>query len=161
MQIWLDPACGGQKVVPLSHVTGSKGVQFCHVDILILANGKVVIIEIEESDVKPLHLFGKFYASAFSTHFNDQDISKLPLLFIQVLDTSRINLKEGQKGEQWDRIGQILKGQAEEWADRQVQYELMWGSAEEFEAGGSKGEELQRLVRELEGRGLGSRRRSL
>ena len=147
-QIWLDKACGGEGLIPLYEATGSEGVPFCFVDILLLLEGRLVIIEIEESDVKPLHLLGKFYASAFSTHFNDQDISKLPLLFIQVLDTSRINLEEGQKSGQWDRVEAILKGQAEKWLGRKAQYRLLWGRQDDFGAGGKESEKLLNLVKE-------------
>lgn len=139
-KIWLDPACDPDStgVVTLFHGPGSDEVRFCLVDILITLPNMVVIVEIEESDVKPLHLFGKFYASAFSTHFNGQDISKLPLFFIQVLDTSEINLKEGQKSKQWDRIEQILRGQAANWPERTVSYKLFRGSQGDFEIGGEE-----------------------
>lgn len=62
----MDPACNpdSQGVITLFHGPGPDRVRFCLVDILIIIQGRVVIIEIEASDVKPLHLFGKFFASA-------------------------------------------------------------------------------------------------
>ena len=77
-EIWMDPACNPDSpgVITLFHGTGPDRVRFCLVDILITLPNKVVIIEIEESDVKPLHLFGKFFASALSTHLKDTEISQ-------------------------------------------------------------------------------------
>src|SRR4051794_20054773 len=39
--------------------------EYCNVDALILLGGRIkVIVEIEESGLKPTHIFGKFLASA-------------------------------------------------------------------------------------------------
>jgi hypothetical protein len=150
-QIRIDPACDEDSpgVVTLFHGTGSDRVRFCLVDILIIARDKVVIIEIEESDVKPLHLFGKFYASAFSTHHGKDEIGKKPLLFIQVLDTSKLNLEEGQKNKQWDRIEQVLSDHAENWVGRSIQYSLCRGNSGEFEQHAEKGRKLTQTIREF------------
>lgn len=150
-EIWLDPACGGHEVAPLSNGAGSEAVRFCQVDILIVAYDRLVIIEIEESDVKPLHILGKFYASAFSTHHDDQDISNLPLLFIQVLDTKKVNLEEGKKGEQLDQIEAILMEQAEKWPDRTVEYRLFKGQEANFKAEGTEGQELVQAIKDFLG----------
>ena len=143
-EIWIDPACDPDSpgVITLFHGTGPDRVRFCLVDILITQPNKVVIIEIEESDVKPLHLFGKFFASVHSTHHRDTDISKLPLLFIQVL----LEPERTRKGEQWDCIEQILKGNAENWQGRRVEYELARGKSADFEDGGKEGQKLLDLA---------------
>jgi hypothetical protein len=148
-EIRKDPACENDSpgVVTLLHNDDSGAVRFCQVDILITLPDKVVIVEIEESNVKPVHIFGKFFASASSTHSGTKEISKLPLLFIQVLDTSKLNLKEGKKGGQWDRIQGILISHAEKWPGRKVQYKMFRGGPADFEAGGNEGEKLLDLVR--------------
>lgn len=143
-EIWLDPACdeASKQFVTLFHGTGPDRVRFCLVDILIIVRGKVVIIEIEESNVKPLNLFGKFFASTHATHHGNTEIAKLPLLFIQVL----LEPERTRKGGQWGRIEEILKGHAKEWKSRKVEYELVRGGSAGFEAGGKEGEPLIRMT---------------
>jgi len=58
--------CGGHQDVPLfcSEVKSRK-TRYCLVDMLMMKDDKIrVIIEIEESDVKPTQICGKFLASA-------------------------------------------------------------------------------------------------
>lgn len=147
--IWKAPECDGPKQIPLQHCVRSKCVQFCLVDMLIIQPDMIVVIEIEESDVKPLHLFGKFFATAFSTHFNGLDIRKLPLLFIQVVDTSKVNLDEGQKDEQWDRIEEILSRYADEQQEKKVRYKMFRGRSADFEEGGQVGTALLDGIRKF------------
>ena len=144
----MDPACDPQSagVVTLFHGTGSNRVRFCQVDLLIAFQGKVVIIEIEESNVKPVHIFGKFFASAFATHYGKVDIGKLPLLFIQVLDSSKLKKDKSKKVGQWRRLEMILSQHAESWSGRQVNYKLFSGGPTDFEATGTEGKKLLELV---------------
>jgi len=72
--------------------------QLCNVDMLILRSNSIkVIIEIEESNVKPVQICGKLLASALSSHYIYGDDPPVPVdgsvLFIQILDTSK--LREG------------------------------------------------------------------
>ena len=66
-----DPACGGNQNIPLFCIDKkSNRTEYCNVDSLILKDNKIrVIIEIEEADVTPMQIFGKFLASALSSYF--------------------------------------------------------------------------------------------
>jgi hypothetical protein len=91
LKIIRDPACGGGQHIPLFRDSRKKReTQYCNVDLLILKNGKVrVILEIEEADIKPTQICGKFLTSALSLcYIHDQDGGVVDMdasvLFIQL-----------------------------------------------------------------------------
>jgi len=52
------------------HKLQIKQNKFCNVDMLILKGGKIrAIMEIEESDIKPVQICRKFLVSALSKYF--------------------------------------------------------------------------------------------
>lgn len=110
-----DSACGGQQRIPLfnSDVKLRK-TEYCNVDILILQDNKIrVIIEIEETNLKPTQICGKFLTSALSSFYihksNDAPISMAKsVLFIQVLDTSKLK-QVTSKVEQWRNIEKLIQ----------------------------------------------------
>ena len=106
-----DPACGGHQNIPLfcSEVKSNE-TEYCNVDLLIIKDDKIrVIIEIEESDVKPTQICGKFLTSALSSYYIHGSEENKPIemddsvLFIQVLDTSRLKEKTS-KIKQWKNL---------------------------------------------------------
>ncbi|UZE92472.1 MAG: hypothetical protein IB616_01280 [Methanosarcinales archaeon] len=112
-----DTACGGNQHIPLfCSKDKSNQTKYCEVDLLILKDNKIrVIIEIEEADVKPRQICGKFLASALSAYFihykhgkqgfeMDESVS-----FIQILDTSKLKNDEPAKIEQWKNIEKSIK----------------------------------------------------
>lgn len=148
-EILKDPACdtSPQQHVTLFQGAGPDRVRFCQVDILIaLPEKATVIIEIEESNVKPVQIFGKFFASAFSTHHDTNPIDQ-PLLFIQVVDTAALKLGKTKKGGQWSVIKAIIKSQSKKWPGRDVRYELVEGNANEFSSESEKGTHLIQMVK--------------
>jgi len=66
-----DSACGGEHTLPLfCSEERSYATRYACVDLLILKEQKVkVIMEIEESNVKPIHIFGKFLTSAMAKYY--------------------------------------------------------------------------------------------
>jgi hypothetical protein len=108
-------------------------VRFCDVDLLIAVGGKArVIIEIEESNVKPVHVFGKFFASSFSTHYKPKTETKLvalddQVLFIQVLDSKALNVDKTGKLDQWNVIESAIQGLPVEFCGRKMKYKLYDG----------------------------------
>ena len=92
-KVILDKACGGEQKVQL-FCTDAKSYKscLCHVDAAIPFNDQVkVIIEIEESDIRPVHLCGKVLVSALATHFihrNKPYRMADTVFFVQVIDTS-------------------------------------------------------------------------
>ena len=48
----------------------SRETTFCNADMILLKNGRVkVIFEIEETNIKPTQVFGKFLTSALSKFY--------------------------------------------------------------------------------------------
>ena len=95
VQMSIDPACGGDQNIPLfmGDEPKSNGTEICNVDILIIKNDLIqIIIEIEETNIKPTQILGKFgtsliakYHSHYNTNSNKIMMSN-DVLFIQILD---------------------------------------------------------------------------
>ena len=106
-----DMACGGTQQIPLfcSEVKSNE-TEYCNVDLLVIRDGTIrVIVEIEESDVKPTQICGKFLTSALSRYYIHESENNVPIgmhdfvAFIQVLDTSKLK-KEAAKFEQFQNL---------------------------------------------------------
>ncbi|MBN1363207.1 MAG: hypothetical protein JW976_00230 [Syntrophaceae bacterium] len=112
-----DPACGGNQHIPLFiSEERSRETQYCNVDLLITVNDRIrVIIEIEEADIKPTQICGKFLASALTHYFiheseNNERIGMAKsVLFIQVLDTSKLKIGKTAKIKQWRKIEESIQ----------------------------------------------------
>ena len=118
IQIYADHCFDTKAQNPLYPVNQkSRATCYCNVDILIIKNNEIkVIIEIEESDIKPTHICGKFYTSALSKYYihpvntKDQPIPMSEdVVFIQVIDISNLEEKS-QKQEQLTRIKNSIQG---------------------------------------------------
>lgn len=124
IEIILDPACEKEQInnsedkqrIPLFKGNKSRVNQLCNVDILILRDKKIkVIIEIEESNIIPTQICGKFLTSALATHYihlnhnNEKPIDfDNEVFFIQILDSSK--LKENSvKLEQGIKIEKAIR----------------------------------------------------
>jgi len=111
----LDQACGGKQNIPLfSSRKKTRSTEICDVDILILKNGKIkVIFEIEESDVGPTQVCGKFLTSALSSYHISRDNKTYAMdksvLFLQILDTSKLKSDKTKKVKQWENIEKSIK----------------------------------------------------
>jgi hypothetical protein len=70
LTLYIDPACDGDQNLPFFlHDEPSNKTEIANVDLMITKNDKVVLVcEIEESDRKPVRLFGKFF-TLFSSEF--------------------------------------------------------------------------------------------
>ncbi len=111
-----DKACGGNQRIPLFlSKEKSRKTELCNVDLLVLKDNKVrLIVEIEESDVKPTQVCGKFLCSALSRYYiheaegdNPVEMDK-DVVFLQVVCTS--GLKRGNsKIEQWRRLESSIR----------------------------------------------------
>lgn len=72
------------------------------------------IVEIEESNVKPVQVFGKFLASAvsrFYVHDSMGDAMKLGegVVFMQFVDSSKLKRGRSSKAGQWANIGDSIR----------------------------------------------------
>ncbi len=96
-----SPECGGERKIPL-YCSKENGhdTNYCEVDLLILSGDKIkVIVEIEESDKEPIHIFGKFLASALSPYYiYNSKIYKMDdsVTFIQMIDASKLKGKSSK-----------------------------------------------------------------
>jgi len=133
----IDPACQGDQCIPLfcsDH--RSLETRICNVDLLVLHSNRIrLIVEIEESNVKPTQIAGKFLTSALASHFihdrhGDSAISKdQRVVFFQFVDTTRLKVKSAKR-RQWRNIERSIQsilplGGIEE-------YRLFCGDTEEF-----------------------------
>ncbi len=136
-----DPAVGtndGKKqYIPLfSESERSNAAKYCNVDLIIIKDDKIfVIIEIEESDVKPTQICGKFLASALS-NFYIHDTEEKPVkknenvLFIQILDSAKITIN-GSKEEQGKNLENSIRSILP--IGNITNYNLFYCSKENFE----------------------------
>ena len=107
-----DEACGGDQRLPLFYdKEKSRATEYCNVDMLLLKNNRVrAIIEIEESNVKPTQICGKFLTSALAKYYIHDNEENKPVemddhvAFIQIVDTSKLK-KNSAKPKQWKAFG--------------------------------------------------------
>jgi len=111
-----DEACGGDHRIPLFYgKKKSRKTEYCNVDLLILVGNRIrAIVEIEESNVKPTQVCGKFLTSALSRYYIHDDRQTEPVkmddsvTFIQVVNTSK--LKQGSaKLQQWKLLEKSIQ----------------------------------------------------
>lgn len=111
LNVILSPECGGYQNIPLfcSEDRGND-TEYCNVDILVTVGGDVrLIVEIEESDLSPTRICGKFLTSALTKYLIHDRVAKAPITmadhvtFIQVLNTCGLN-ERSQKPEQTSNI---------------------------------------------------------
>ncbi len=71
IEFFLDPACGGGQNLPIfSTAFKSNPTEYCNVDALVLSDEQVkIIIEIEEANIKPTQICGKYLTSALGRYF--------------------------------------------------------------------------------------------
>jgi len=105
IEILLDQACNGNMNLPL-FLLGRKSndTECCNVDILVLKDGKIkILIEIDESNIKPTHICGKLFTSLISEYFNHKKYSDKNIYFgdevhfVQVVDTSKLHKIKSKK----------------------------------------------------------------
>jgi len=107
-----------QKIPLFCSEEKSNKTKYCNVDLLVIQDGKIrVIVEIEESDVKPTQICGKFLTSALARYYIHKTEGNVPIgmhdsvTFIQVVNTSklkRLSLKPYQWKNLESSIGNIL-----------------------------------------------------
>jgi hypothetical protein len=152
-EVILDRACGGIHNIPFfSSKKKAWETELCNVDILITKNGKVkVIFEIEESNVKPTQICGKFLTSAIASYYIYRDNKEYSMdksvLFIQILDTSKLWIDKTKKIKQWENIEKAIKRIIPIEGSRIDKYKLFYGKDSEFGAKRKKRDKLIRSIR--------------
>ncbi len=149
----LDTACGGNRWNPLfMGDKKSSAARICNVDALVIKNRAVrVVVEIEESNVKPTQVCGKMLTTAMASHFIHADVAAgtpLPLLdvlFIQVLDTTKLS-NGSRKPRQWDMMWERMQTVLPP-GGPVSDYMLMYGLVCDFAAGGKHRTALVERIR--------------
>jgi len=111
-----DKACGGKQRIPLFCVAEkSRTTEYCNVDLLVLRGNKIrIIVEIEESNVKPTQICGKFLTSALAKYYIHNSKRNEPIemdgsvTFIQVVDTSKLVKDKTSKFKQWKALEESI-----------------------------------------------------
>lgn len=135
-----DPACGENQNIPLFCTdTKSNETEYCNVDLLILKDKKIrVIVEIEEADVTPIQIFGKFLASALSRYFIHKTEEDAPIgmgnsvSFIQILDVSRLIQDKTAKFGQWKRMEKSIRNIVPVRNSKISDYKIFFGNTSDF-----------------------------
>lgn len=113
-----DMACGGNQRIPLFYASEkSRVTELCKVDLLVLKDDKIrMIVEIEESDVKPTQICGKFLTSALAKYYihNSRRNKHIEMgdkvTFIQIVDTSNLVKDRTSKLKQWKLLEESING---------------------------------------------------
>jgi len=115
IKILRDDACGGKQKISLFLTNDNTAdSRLCQVDMMILKDNEIkIIIEIEESNIKPVQIFGKLFASTLAKYYihetEDNVISMADdVCFIQVIDTKDLK-KKSKKPEQLKNIEKAIK----------------------------------------------------
>jgi len=136
-ELLLDPTCGGSQNLPFFiGNTKSNASKITNVDLMVIVNNKVKIVcEIDESNVKPGHIYGKLL-SLVSTDkcilkngkeykFDDE------LIFIQVLSTEKLKEKS-KKVEQWAIIEKSIHSNFSTFNGKNIEYYILLGYSKKF-----------------------------
>jgi len=131
-----DKACGGKQHIPLfAIVEKSRKTEFCNVDLLVLKANKIkIIVEIEESDVKPTQICGKFLTSALARCYIHESRKNEPVemndsvTFIQIVDTSKLVKEKTAKFKQWEGLEKSINRILPLRDSRIRTYRLLYGS---------------------------------
>lgn len=150
-----DPACettkGELQNVPLfCSEEKSNKTELCNVDILMLENNAIkVIIEIEEANVKPTQICGKYLTSALSHFFIHKSHGIIPMdsnvLFVQILDDSKLE-DISSKPKQWENIEKEICRILPVHNSPIKMYKIIGGNKETFQGAGKKGVELVNTI---------------
>lgn len=132
----LGKDCGGDQNIQLfCKCEAEMATRFCSVDAIVLKDGKVVIvIEIEESDIRPAALCGKVLVSALAQHFIHRG-KAYPIAphanFIQVIDTKDLP-PNSSKLPQCQHLIELIRTTLST-SGRDMEYDIFHGDVAEFE----------------------------
>lgn len=136
-----DEASGGSQRIPLFTSTEkSRETWYCDVDLLVLKDEKIrIIVEIEESNLGPTQVCGKFLTSALSRFYihKSYDDKRIEMddsiTFIQIMDTKKLNVQGTKKFKQWENIEGSIKAILSKTNNKLKEYALFYGSVSDFE----------------------------
>ena len=126
----LDTACGGDHRVSL-FMGDQKGLEnkVCDVDALIVRDRQVrLIVEIEESNIKPTQVCGKFLTLALAGFYSyrDRKCALHEVTFVQVLSSAALDTERTRKRLQVEQIAGRLQEFCRAGANPISEYMLVW-----------------------------------
>ena len=135
-----DPACGGKQNIPL-FLTRRKGndTEICNVDALIIDKERdkvIAVIEIEETNILPSHIAGKFLTIALAKyfiHYNQKD-KPYPLkdiLFLHILKSP--SKEKSKKKKQVEYLKKSIWNHLRLCNFSVNDYDIIWDDDESFE----------------------------
>ncbi len=157
-KLFLDPACVAEDMVKkvvdpqnisffLDKTKPKRAVWFTNVDIMVAdvsnkTNKIKIVCEIDESNVKPGHIFGKFLSLISSGLCILNDDSEYyfdkELIFIQVLSNEKFKSKKhSKKVQQWSNIENAIKKNFNSFSGfRSISYHQLIGDERDFDKKG-------------------------
>ena len=136
-----DEACGGNQHISLfCSKEKSRATWYCDVDLLVIRDGTIrMIVEIEESDVGPNRVYGKFLTPALAQYYIHESENDVPIgmhdsvTLIQILDTSNLKEDKTSKFEQWKNLEKSIEDILPVKGSRINEYRIFYGSKSYFE----------------------------
>lgn len=135
-EVILGNDCGGDQYIQLfCNDRGTRASRFCSIDAMIVQKGNAkVLVEIEESDIRPVALCGKVFVAAHSSHFIHKG-KAFPIApsasFVQVIDTKNLSERSSKLDQCRYLRGAICNTLSKNGTIRD--YEIFHGDIAEFE----------------------------
>lgn len=139
-QLIRDDACGGIQHIPLFvSENKSRKTEYCDVDLLVLKKGKIrIIVEIEESIIRPTQICGKFLTSALARYYIHETMNNElvgmhdSVTFIQILDSSKLKADKTSKFKQWKNLEHSINNIIPVKESNITDYRLYYGNVSDF-----------------------------
>jgi hypothetical protein len=135
-EVILGNDCGGDQYIQLfCEGRAESATRLCSVDAIVLKGGNVIaIIEIEESDIRPMALCGKVLVSILARQFVHRGQS-YPIAahasFVQVVDSRKLSSRSS-KSAQCERLIISIRDLLSK-SGRNMEYDIFFGDIAEFE----------------------------
>jgi hypothetical protein len=148
-KVILDKACGGDQWIQLfCGDNAARRTRYCAVDAAILKNNEVkVIVEIEESDIRPVAVCGKAFISAISSHFiHKSNIYPMAdrVSFVQVIDTRKLS-PISSKFAQLQFLSESIGASLTQLSKHIRSYQIFYGDVVEFRKPEAAGELVEHI----------------
>jgi len=132
----------------------SEKTHYCDVDLIILKENRIkVIFEIEESNHRPTQICGKFLTSALSSCYiyrNERPIyMDDSVLFIQIIDTSKIKDEKSLNVSKWKNIERSIQNRIPLTGSKINRYKLFYGNVTEYKKNKKKQEEITDYIKNI------------
>jgi len=135
-----DEACGGDQRIPLfASKEKSRKTWYCDVDLIVLKDDKIkIIVEIEESNLGPTQVCGKYLTSALTRFYIHESNNNEPIrmddsvTFIQIMGCKKLKVDKTSKFEQWENIEESINQILQVTDSKITKYRLFYGNTSHF-----------------------------